>query len=883
MASVQKLKLANGLECFLEADPSSEVFALQILVQAGSAMEKDEERGICHFIEHMLFKGSQNFANGELGTAIEAAGGDINAYTTFDCTVYHCTVPAEHLDWTLRIFADSVFQPLFPDHETEREREVILEEIKRGLDNPGSLMTKRIFSHMYGGSSAARPVIGDMESVKSFSSADLKSFHERYYTPHNISVALVGNIGRIPVVHSLLEKYFSKDINKKYTRKIQKKVLPNAKFKKYAAKPQVVFLKGDYKQPRVDVVFPGTKLDSADTVGLDLAAYILGGSDTARLSRVLRDELQLVSSVGMSVYSPNFPGITEASITCDEANIPAALEHLAAEFSKFITTDGPTNDEISRAKTTMAIERLYRDESVDGKARTLVGGLMTAKKEKFDEHYFAQLNKLTAASMLNSLNKHVDFSCPLIACTLPTESKIDPKNLAKFYLSGLKKTKKKPKITVTKKTTSLTFPKSQKIHAPEIFSFKLKDGVDVVYKYVKGFPLFSLAGVTHGGLRFEDEKSAGIHNALTFLTGSASKTSDYQTTSDFFESYGSDLFGFSGKDTFGFQLHCAKIVLDKVLPAAAQTLFAAPDFSKVLWDSSRAEILDSLRSLEDRPGSMAMRRLQELVFGQHSYRFSPQGLAANVECWTTDNLLHLYHQRLEESTWKIGVIGSVTPGILQKKLEIFFRDWNPRKNNTAITSSLKKPDQIVNFIKKDREQSHLAFGRKGLHWGHPDRLKLDVLNAILGGFGGRLFSELREKQSLAYTVSPILSHGFDAGLFGVYIGCSASKVEQSYKGILFELKRLQNDGISREELDRARNYISGHHKIGLQKLSSQSSWIALNELYGLGVAEISEYPGKIQKLNLKEINTFAAEFFDPAQFVSALVGQNDLNVKIAAA
>ncbi len=881
MSNIQKIRLSNGLECFLDPDPSREVFTLQVLVQVGSAMEKDKDRGICHFIEHMLFKGSKNFGTGQLGTAIEALGGDVNAYTTFDCTVYHCTVPAEHLEWTVNIFADSIFKPLFPPDETEREREVILEEIKRGLDNPGSLMTKLIFGHMYKGTAAARPVIGDMESVKRFSSADLRRFHGRFYVPKNISVALVGNIGKTTTAKKFLEKHFDLELKKDGLKfKPFKKMLPDAKIKKYPIKPHVVFLKGDYKQPRVDIVFPSTKLDSPHTVSLDVASYILGGSETSRLNRVLRDDLQLVSSVGMSVYSPNFPGITEASLTCEEKNIPEVLKNLAAEFSKFLTAEFPTSDEITRTKTGMAIDRLYSAESVDGKARNLVNGLMSKYKEKFDDVYFSQLSRQTPASILKALKNNVNFKSPLIACTLPLESTLDAKTLEKAYLEGLNIPQSKiGKVKIPNVQKPIVFPKPQRMSKPEIFHFKIKNGLNVTYKYVKGFPLFSLAGVTQGGLRFETEKTSGIYNAMTFLTGTASKKIDYQETSHFFENYGADLNGFSGKDTFGFHFHCAKMVLDKVLPKVADVLFNEPVFTQNLWEMSQSEITDSIRSLEDRPGSMAMRRLQELIYGAHPYRFSTQGTRANVESWTEKDLFSLYQTTLTQGRWQIGSVGSVKPEVLQKKLELTFKNFSPKESYAAKNAQIGKVVSISRFIKKDREQSHLAFGRLGLNWSHPDRLKLDLLNAILGGFGGRLFSELREKQSLAYTVSPILSHGFDPGLFGVYIGCSASKVEQSYAGIVFELRKLQSDGISQHELERARNYISGHHKIGLQKLSGQSSWMALNELYGLGVAEITEYPEKIKKLQLAEINEFAAKFFDPKQFSFAVVGQNDLNEK----
>ena len=163
----RQFTMDNGLKVILEENNTAPVVALQIWVKVGSADERDEEAGMCHFIEHMLFKGTEKRKVREAAREIESLGGTINAYTSYDQTVYHITIASRYAETGLDILSDAIQHSTFDPLELEREREVILEEIRRGEDDPSRRLFKQTMATLYQQHPYRRPVIGYEKTIRS--------------------------------------------------------------------------------------------------------------------------------------------------------------------------------------------------------------------------------------------------------------------------------------------------------------------------------------------------------------------------------------------------------------------------------------------------------------------------------------------------------------------------------------------------------------------------------------------------------------------------------------------------------------------------------------------------------------------------------------------
>jgi zinc protease len=173
--------------------------------------------------------------------------------------------------------------------------------------------------------------------------------------------------------------------------------------------------------------------------------------------------------------------------------------------------------------------------------------------------------------------------------------------------------------------------------------------------------------------------------------------------------------------------------------------------------------------------------------------------------------------------------------------------------------------------RREKQQAHFVIGYPGARFTDPDRYSLDVLGSALAGMGGRLFVNLRDKKSLAYSVTSFSSEQVDPGFFAFYMGTSADKLDVAVADTLKEIGEVKQGGITPEELDRARKWMIGTYEIGLQSNGSYTSKMVYNELYGVGYEETFAAPEKIAAVTLADVNRLAATVLDTGKYTIAIL------------
>jgi len=185
--------LPNGLTLLLREAHVAPVANVQIWAKVGSADERPGEEGLAHFHEHMLFKGTERRGVGDVAGEVEGAGGRINAYTSFDVTVYYATLPSDALETGLDVLVDAVRHSIFDPLEVQREVEVVLEEIRRSQDSPGHVLSDLAFSTSYQVHPYRAQILGTAENVARFDEPMVRTFFRRWYTPDNLVVVAAGD------------------------------------------------------------------------------------------------------------------------------------------------------------------------------------------------------------------------------------------------------------------------------------------------------------------------------------------------------------------------------------------------------------------------------------------------------------------------------------------------------------------------------------------------------------------------------------------------------------------------------------------------------------------------------------------------------------------
>lgn len=854
--SVLRKRLKNGLDVVIQENHFSKMFALQCWIGVGSLNEEPSEQGISHCIEHMLFKGTRSFAVGEISRKVEFLGGEMNAYTSFENTVFYLTLPARYAAEAVEILNEAIFYSTFDADELEREKEVILEEMKRNQDSPGHALGRCIFENIYKDSRAALPIIGYESTVKSFSSDTLRGFHRKWYQPMNMKLIAVGDV-KASELWDQIEQTFGTA----HGTSVQSEVTVNPPAIKGV---HVHIIEGDYEQPRLEIAFSSPGLLHEDVLPLDMAAFALGSGESSRLNRRIRDEQQLTSTVGCSIYAPRFGGLFELSAMPQVENYLACAEAIGRELARLKYEEPVSSQELDRARANAKADRVYSEETVSGQAQALGHALQTPYELSHDLINEAKMNRITPYEVAGAVERWIREDGCVIACVVPKASQAELSAAA--IKAAFERGFSKPAHKKAAKAKASPYRSG-------VYLESLTPQITFLYKQQKHNDLFNLTAICSGGLRTESEVNAGFHHILADVLGSATKQLNYENMLQRIEGQGAVLAGFSGKDSFGLKLQCLSEQARSLVPLFAETLLE-PRFPMEQLQSAKLEVFDEIQMERDAPASVAMRAFQQAVYGTHPYRYPVWGLEEVVNSLTPETLLRDYERLRDNSHWIVSGVGPEPFDLVADEIRKLLADLNRSVARAKLTDSsmpvtLKASEAR---IKKDKEQVHLVKGTLGLSWSDPDRYALDILANALGGSGGQLFIKLRDEQSLAYSVAPLHSYGCHRGLFGVYMGCSPHKLEDARKGIDQVWQGICEDGLTQYELERARNYLIGSHEADMQRGDAQCMTMALMELYGLGFDDFETYAQKLQEISKEAVQKVARRLIREQEHVSIQVG-----------
>ena len=279
--------LKNGLTIIGEEIPYLKSISLGVWINAGSRIEDDKISGVSHFIEHMLFKGTKNRTSKEIASEIDNLGGQINAFTSKECTCYYVKLLDSHIDIGIDILSDMVLNPLFDKDDIEKERLVILEELKMYEDSPEDLAYDLLIENIYKGDPLGMNIIGTEKSLEGIGRKEIVEYFEKYYVPNNSVISVCGNFDFEEMINKLEEKFKNWD-SKEVNIEVDK-----AKFT-----PCSIAKNKDTEQVNIAVSLEAIGVeDIKEVYALSVINTVFGGSISSRLFQKIREEQGLVYSI----------------------------------------------------------------------------------------------------------------------------------------------------------------------------------------------------------------------------------------------------------------------------------------------------------------------------------------------------------------------------------------------------------------------------------------------------------------------------------------------------------------------------------------------------------------------------------------------------------
>jgi len=379
----KQLVLDNGLVVLLKKSPELPVVSVQVWVKTGSIYETEQTNGISHFLEHLVFKGTEKYLVNQISKKIESYGGIINAGTSKEYTVYFVDIPKEGIEDAFDVISQLVFHATFPEDELEKERLVVIEEIKRYEDNPGNVLYENFNNKLFTLSSYKWRILGKEENIRTLPRQEIINYYKTHYHPKNMVLSICGDFDNN--IYELIKKYFDVKISTDYiTTNILLDEEPKGSIfevKKHKVQ-HTYFLSG----------FLGPKINDKHQYTGDVLSIILGEGISSRLYEILREEKHLVYEIGSGFYTQLGPSIFYISGVCERKN----LEKVVDEINNILTdlrTNGPTDKELEKAKQILLTRWYFNNETVHSKSATAAWWFLFKSLEELNS-YIDNINKI---------------------------------------------------------------------------------------------------------------------------------------------------------------------------------------------------------------------------------------------------------------------------------------------------------------------------------------------------------------------------------------------------------------------------------------------------------------------------------------------------------
>ena len=849
------VKLPNGQTFLAIPVPGMPVVAIQVWIGVGSYDELDGERGLAHLHEHMLFKGTVRDGQihrgvGEVARAVEAVGGQINAWTSHDQTCYHVVMPASAWEAGLDVLADAVCHPAFDAEELAREIEVVVEEQRRSADDPGSVAYDHLFAGVFRDHPYALPILGTAESVRAVTPETMRAFWAKHYVAENTSIVVAGEVD-IDAARAAVERYF---VDQPRTPHPVSPVLQ-------APRPRaaVEVIPSTFSEAKVILAWPTPAMLHRDMPALDVAAIALGQGDSSRLMRRVLRERELCNDIGASAWTPPRAGLFTVSLSTSKDRLREALLETVRTIQA-LRVDGLERAELEKARVNLVSDAVWKRETAQGLAHSHGYFLLATGDPLWESGYHARIGELGMDDV-----------------TRAARDWLGPQHLRLVLLPGTGEGELPEADVLLREVQALLGTQQLGLAAREpdvidgIERVVLQTGDVLLVQPDHSVPVWGLRVATLGGLLGEDARTVGRSHLLGQLLTRGTEALSGDALAARVEGLAAGVQGFSGRNSLGLSAVSLSQHTDTVLDLVCHCLFGAT-LPQTEIDTHRNMQLEELRHEADAPGRQAMRAMTRALYGAHPYGHSVLGTPESLNGFQREDLLGYLRGRLAPGRLVWAVSGDVDPQHMADALTM-----RTPQDRAPLPSPPSQPVPVLHErqvfrLTSDKQQAHIVLGFRGATLYEPERYALEVLASALGGQAGRLFLELRDRQSLAYSVGAMSVDGLDPGYFAFYIGTTPDKVPQALAGLYAQLDRIRQEPLTAEEIDRARASLSGGHQIGLQRRLSRAATVCLDEVYGLGRQAYRGYLDRLLAVTADDILAVARDRLNPDTAVEVVLG-----------
>src|SRR5215472_15709346 len=618
-STAQKWILPNGLTIIAQEDHSAPVASVQAWCATGS-IDEDQHlgAGLSHILEHMLFKGTKTRSASQIAQSIQDVGGYINAYTSFDRTVFWIDVPKDGVSTALEVLTDAMMNSTLPPDEYKKEQEVIRREFAMGMDDPDRMAGLLLFATAYQRHPYRFPVIGELEIYNQLTQDQVMQYYKTRYVPNNLTFIVVGDVHAEKVRQQLAELF------KAYPQQSLRPLF-------IPAEPQQLGRREVNQEfatelTHLSLAWHIPELTNLDVPALDLLSTILGDGRSSRLYRRVREEAGLAFSISAFSYTPGDPGLFGIDATLDPKK-RAAAERLVLRIVDEVKQIGVSEEELEKAKKITLSQHLGALTTMRGQASDVGSNWLLTRDLNFSREYLDAVQKVT----LDDIKR--------VAANYLTEN-----NLTVVSLD--------PKGSPTGKAEA-----EKPVAAGEVQKFDLSNGLRLLVREDPRLPLVAIGTVFRGGLLAETPKTNGITRLMAKVLLKGTKTRTAEQIANEIEAVGGSISSDAGNNSFSVSVDVMKPDVKLGVDLLSDVLLNATFPEKAVAREKEIQIA-AIQQEEEQLTSVARNIMRQALFPQHPYALRTNGSVEAVQHLTQKDLAVFRHRYVVAENGVIYVFGA---------------------------------------------------------------------------------------------------------------------------------------------------------------------------------------------------------------------------------
>ena len=813
--------LSNGLHLLIKEDRSASLCSVQFLVKSGSIHEENWlGSGISHFLEHMLFKGTKKRECTAISKEIETLGGTVNAYTTFDRTVYYINGPSEALLAFTDILRDMIFHATIPDSAFDSERDVIFREINMLKDDPDQELSQTCFETIFRHHPYQLPIIGHKDLFSKIRRSDLWDFYKKHYIPNNMILSIVTD--KIETEHlSYLKEslaVYPMGFSPRYP--IESEPIQTVR-RKVQIRKQVQTTRGiiGYRIPN---------MRSIENPSLQILGLILGKGEQGILNQEMRKVQKKVTEIDCSIWNSGSEGVAFISYTADHEDvneIEGSIENLwhdleKRRFSKMI---------LDRAKRQLTVAVVNSYKTFSGQAGQIALNQYWHGTQEGVKKFFQEIGKVDEAKVKSALQRYfINGKGNFVS--------LIPKNNAAKELALV--TKNLPHCNPTE--------------------HQLSNGIKVVLLEKKGLPKLNIKANFFAGAILEAPTKRGLSSLMTHLLCFDAGGNNADEVSNKIESVGGVFSEFTGNHTYGL----VSEVLNEDWEIAIDLMSSGiiyPQFQKTTYELEKKGHLAQIKEEDDDIFYYGLKRVRKNFFGNHPLSSNPDGDSETVSNISLLDCKNHWNNIICGENLVISATGDFNSKDILTKLEERFSNLKVGKSvkQEYPLAVLRNSENKTYSMNREQTVYFLSFSDVGLL--NENNYLGIVLHQILNGMSSHLFESIREEKGLAYYLGSMRTIGLDCGMFTFYAGTNRKNLEAVRMEFSREIDRIRSGKLSNNELIGALKQLDVIRRNKAHSIAFQSTEMGSNLLHGLATEHWKVVDKKIQETSIKELTDFVQE------------------------